>query len=929
MKRYVLFLDEIDLEGLPEVGGKGANLGQLTRWGFRVPPGFCVTAAAQDALMDHAGLRERVSRLSSGLRPTPIADLERNAARIREMIEQAPFPPQVEEAVRNAWDRLLSQTDEAPLVAVRSSVATRDGSRSSFPGQMDTYHNLAGIEQVLKGIRRCWASAWTARAAGTRLKLGLGPEDVIVAPLVQTMVQADVAGVLFTADPVKGDTGQILVDAALGLGEAVVSGAVTPDQFVVEKRSMRLIQSRIGNQPFQISLDTDRGFGTHRVPINETERGSGCLSPGQIEDLARTGIRIEEKYEGVPQDVEWAFSRNTLFILQSRRITGIRSTEGGEEQAGESPPGPDDDEFDTPVSDPPCTYTSANISEVLPGVLTPLTAHGLKPLDYGFWKANYDLGLYPDPFPEDETDLIFLGLFYGRPHLNLTRFREIASQIPGGSVAEFDRPFPGSEGGEGEAVPFRLTPRSLLFLARFLRNAHRMWRRVPRELERFTEIVQEEYRTFRNLDLASLPLDSLLEMIEQDQEDALQVMVLHIENSLMAVGFYEGLRTLCTRWLGDNSGATAARLVTGLTTLESARPNREIYQLYRCVNASPTLRDQVLKSPPEALLDTLRSGGQPDALRFLEQLDLFLARYGYRCVNEAEMMLPSWDQDPGFVLSMIRNLLLARSPEDPEAVERQRSEERHRAVREARNRLSPGKRRLFLWIQEQAQAFITGREKNKALLMMGIHGVKNVFFELSRRLHESGQLRERLDLYFLTRKEILQLCREPAFDPYDRIPARRKTWERNRRIRLPETFRGRPVPLTDPELVPPDDPAGAETVLTGLAVSPGRVTGKARVITDPRTDTHIEEGEILVAPVTDAGWTPLFLIASAIVVDVGGLLSHGSIVAREYGIPGVLNVFTATKRIETGQIITVDGDRGTVRIHRAKPETGTEDSPND
>jgi len=915
MTKHVLFLEEVDRTRVREVGGKGAQLGQLIRWGFPVPTGFCVTAAAQDALLDQGGLRDWIRRLALDLRPTPLSTLETNTARIREMIEQAPIPPAVDAEIRRAWKRLCSRSGGEPLVAVRSSVATRDGSRSSFPGQMDTYHNLCGIECVLRGIRRCWASSWTARAAGIRWKLGLDPLDVIVAPLVQVMVQADVAGVLFTADPLTGDARHVLVDAAFGLGEAVVSGALTPDQYLVEKETLRTVQHRPGNLPFRIALDTDRGSGTRRIPLTESQRLAGSLSPTQLETLARIGVRIEENYGGQPQDVEWAFSGQTLYILQARRIVqSLRAGEGHRPPCAD-PGDPWGEALDTPVSVPPCTYTSANISEVLPGVLTPLTASGLKPLDYGFWKTNHDLGLYPGPFPADDRDLIFLGLFYGRPHLNLTRFRHIASQVPGGSAAEFDRPFAGHEAGDDAPPSFRLTPRSLATLARFLRNAHRMWRRVPGDLERCATVVEAEYTDFRRLDLGVLPLETLREMIERDREDALQVMVLHIENSVMAVVFYEALRSLCTRWLGDPSGATAARLVTGLTTLESARPNRGIFHLYRCVAASSALRDRFLRSPPEHLLEDLRSQADPDTRGFLGELALFLNRFGYRSVNEAELMLPSWDRDPGFVLCMIRNLLQARNPEDPESLEARRSAERRRALREARQRLNLPQWRVFRWILSQAQAFIARREKNKALLMMGIHAVKNVFFELSRRLEAQGTLRDGSDLYFLTREEILRLCRDETFDPYDRIPARRKAWERNCALRLPETFRGRPVPLAD---LPPEaqqEYVGQETVLTGLGVSPGRVTGRARVITDPRTDAYMEEGEILVAPVTDAGWTPLFLVASALVVDVGGLLSHGSIVAREYGIPGVLNVLCATKRIRTGQLLTVDGTRGTVRIH--------------
>jgi len=923
MERYTAFFHEVDLSLSRQVGGKGANLGELTRRGFPVPPGFCVMASAFDDFLKCADLEREVVRLSSLLDPMDFAGLERHTADLRERIESSSMPPELEDAIRRARERLVATVGREPVLAVRSSVGTRDGGRSSFPGQMDTYVNVRGVDQVVALVRKCWASAWTSRAASTRLRLGLGPFDIIIAPLVQVMIPSEVAGVMFTANPLSGDPDELVINASFGLGETVVSGTMEPDEFLLDKRTGGEKRVRIARKGCKLVLDPARASQVRRVSLDDRESLQPSLNREQLAELLETALRIESSYGGTPQDIEWAFSQGRLHILQSRTVSfppAARASAAGREEVL---PETWECEFDTRVSGPPCVYTSANISEVLPGVLTPLTCEGLKALDYGFWKPNYDSGLWRVPFPEDRRELLYLGIFYGRPHLNLTRFRQVVGQVPGGSTAEFDRPLPREETDRDEVPRFRLSPRALFVFLRFLIHGARTLRRVPHELEGLAAQVRTRYATLQETDLRQQPLAEMLSQIEGGRDQGLEVMRLHIENSTLAVTFFESLRQLTGRWLGDASGSLASRLVTGLATLESARPNQEIYRLHLAVRESPWLRDFFLSRHDAEIDAALRRQEHPEARAFLSRLRHFLRLYGSRSVNEAELMLPSWDQDPAFVFSMIRNLLQAEDPEDPLDVAERRRRERELAVAEARRDLSGPRLRLFLWILKKAQTYIAYREQNKALLMLGVHALKRVYFEISCRLQAQGTLRDREDLYFLTEEEVFSLCRGEDLEIEDRVRRRRRQWEWNQRVTLPETFRGRPEPVrpgTAAAAAPAGPAAGENLVLRGLGVSPGRVTGKARVVLDPRKDAHFRKGEILVAPVTDTGWTPFFMVASAIVVDVGGLLSHGSIVAREYGIPGVLNVRQGTRRIRTGQTVTVDGTLGEVIIH---PETGT------
>jgi len=406
-------------------------------------------------------------------------------------------------------------------------------------------------------------------------------------------------------------------------------------------------------------------------------------------------------------------------------------------------------------------------------------------------------------------------------------------------------------------------------------------------------------------------VEDFAELLDLKSREGREIITLHILNSQLSPAYYGALRKLARNWLGDETGAFSARLVTGLATMESARPTVGIHRLYRFVADSPGLTRLFRENEAREILPRLEKSHEAEAEEFRGRLDSFLKEYGYRAVAEAEMRAPSWDEDPTFVLAMIKNFLRAERVEDPADIEVRQRKDREAATKEALEGLGIGRKGIFKWVLKEACTFLAARENGKALTILGLHDLKKTLRALSRRLSEEGMLEEPDDIYFLSMEELIAYCRGGKIDVSSLIPPRKQEYERDMKLALPETFSGRPVPVQQDEELP-------ETrVLKGLPVSPGRVTGPARVIMDPREDAHLEQGEILVAPVTDTGWTPLFILAKGLVVDIGGLLSHGSIVAREYGIPGVLNVMVGTKLIKTGQIITVDGAKGEVYLHEA------------
>lgn len=941
-------LREVGLGDLELVGGKGANLGHLLKGGFPVPPGFCVLSSAYDAFLSQPHLERRVRGILASLDFSDLGAVAKAAADIRALFLAIPLPAPIEWEIASAYRGLLEEVGAGALVAVRSSVGTRDLSATSFPGQLDTYHNLRGENEVTRKVAECWASAFSYKAMVNRHSRGIAHFDVFVAPVVQAMVAAESAGVIFTANPLSGRGDQMVINACFGLGEGVVSGRLQCDHLVVERAGCAVVDEIIGRKDFKVVLDEEAGAGNRKVPLNPEEGFLPSLTAPQIRMLVDTARAIEEHY-GSPQDIEWAFAAGKLYILQARKIAGMEAAPGGGtggEGSGEGGSGraghrlaavePEEptakatrtrertcedaeewvSEFDTTVDPRYDLYTLSNISEVLPGVLTPLSMSDIPSLDYGFVKANSDFGLMKGIEPASE--MAFLGLFYGRVHLNLSVARAMIARAPGGSTREFDRRSPRESGLE--EVRWRPTAENLLALPGIVAGLARGVKEAP---SRVDELGRENARLLaraRLLDVAAGPYPPIMDWLAESRAFVNLLMAQHIVVSELATNFFDLLGKLAAKWLGDSGGALASRLVTGLQTLESARPNVGIWDLSRMVLGEPALREVFEKTTPREILARLERDPSPRSVDFLLSLRAFLDDFGYRGVFEGEAMTLNWEEDPSYIFGMIKNYLDAGPASDPRVHAGRQEEEREEATRASLARLGAARRPLFRYALAQAQEFIRLRELMKAELVKLLARGKIIYHNLGPRFAAEGITSRADDIFFLTSPEIRDLALgggEPE-RVAEVVARRRREYERNLSVVLPEHSQGRPRPLSAAEQ---EARRGVRT-LRGIAVSPGRVTARARVITDPKSTPGFEPGEILVAPVTDAAWTPFFVTASAIVVDVGGQLSHGSIVAREYGIPGVLNVGEGTRVIHTGQLITVDGDRGTVYLHPPAGDSG-------
>ena len=568
-------------------------------------------------------------------------------------------------------------------------------------------------------------------------------------------------------------------------------------------------------------------------------------------------------------------------------------------------------EFDSEIWDEYPTWTSANAGEVLPGVLTPLTISTVVgAADHGFQYLLDDvLGLGEHLGIDGSRQHYCVGTFYGRAHLNLSLIRKASDLIPGTSAEAVDEQYMGKQ-RDPDAPPRVLSPEEE---ALSLKAGARFEAAVPEHIQATIEYEADVASYTANhlaRDLTVLSDEELLSSFDETIERSRRSAELHLFNRAMESPALEGLTQFVEAVTGAADAGLVATLCTGLAEIESAKPAHELWRLSRLLvdSEEPT---QLFEMTSEEIAAALNDSEKGDRRAFSAELQSFLAQYGYRGERELELSMPSWRHDPRFVISAIRGLARMTSG-DPDKITERQAAARMAAQEAFEANLDDATRAQFGEVLTLTHTFLAMGERSKSQLVRDVGCGKDIIRELAQRLHQRELLSAPDDVFFLPLDELQSLVRTPdaLADISEVVERRRADYARQEEIQLPEFFDGRPVPLAERSA------STDVTELTGIPVSPGVVTERARVIMSVAGDTHIEEGEILIAPYTDAPWTPLFLPAAALVCDLGGPLSHGSVVAREYGIPAVTNTKQGTEVIRTGDLVTVDGAAGTVSIDR-------------
>jgi phosphoenolpyruvate synthase/pyruvate phosphate dikinase len=862
MNDHVLSFQRIDSSRIASVGGKAAHLAELARIdGVHVPPGFCITTSAFRRILALApAVDERLERLSR-LSPDDRGAIAALSAEMRRAIEGLPLPDDLSAAI----GRELAALGEHSACAVRSSASAEDSPTASFAGQQDTYLNVVGLSAILEHVSRCWASLFTERAVTYRLRNGFAHRHVNMAVVVQLMVFPQASGILFTADPVSGNRKLACVEAVFGLGEALVSGLVNTD--VYQLRGDEIVTKKIGDK--QRACYASPAGGTHEQALAPERRAEPALTEAEVVQLTRLGRKIEAHF-GRPQDIEWCLLDDTFHIVQSRPITTLF-------------PVPAIGDAENHV------YISAGHQQMMTDAMKPL---GLSLFKLTTRAPMHEAGgrLFVDvtralASPASRAGL--LAVIEKSEPLILNALQTVLAR--GNFVPSLPDAVPGGPPPAGAPAP------------------------LETDAAVVSALIEKNQASIARLkrDIQAKSGSELLDFILTDLKE-LQRLLFDPESHRVVMAAHEATWWLNERletWLGEkNASGVLTQSVPNNVTSEMGLALLDVADAIR---PYPEVVAFLQHAEHEHFLDELAT--LPGGTQARAAIQTYLDAYGMRCVGEIDITRPRWSEDPRALLPILLGHVKnfepgsgARRFEQGRAEAQKKEQElleRLRALPEGAQKAEETKRMV-----DRLRTFIGYREYPKYGMISRYLVYKLALMKEAERLVQARVLRAKEDVFYLTFEELLDVTRTKRAD--DALIRERK-----------EAFRWHQT-LTPPRVLTSDGEGIAGTyrrddlpanALVGSGVSAGTVEGRARVVLDA-AKAELEAGDILVTAYTDPSWTPLFVAIRGLVTEVGGLMTHGAVIAREYGLPAVVSVENATRRIRDGQRIRVHGSDGFVEL---------------
>ncbi|PXV90321.1 pyruvate,water dikinase [Lachnotalea glycerini] len=834
------------------VGGKGMSLSKLLTAGIPVPDGFHVTTVSYQIFVETNHIQPHINKLLDGIDSNNTSQLEDVSTQIGKLFHDGEMPQEVSAAIKTAYARLGNIA-----VAVRSSATAEDLPDASFAGQQETYLNIQGENEVLAAVKRCWASLWTARAIAYRVKNDIKQELVALAVVVQKLAFSDASGVMFTLNPINGRRSEIIINAAWGLGEAVVSSLVTPDTIVVDKNAERIVSYEVASKEIMTVRTLD---GTKEIPVLERLRKKHALTRDQIMRLTQIGKKIEKYYQ-IPMDIEWALEKDKLYIVQARPITVLTP------------------EWALPEKD--VIYTKGSLAEHLPNPVTPLFATlGLEIINRAsalLWVDMFDK-CAKKLLPENGAYTIINGYVYlsakSKPILIAVK---------------------------------SLSPRSL---RRALTNSVARWEAARKEFE---DVIKQ----WEEKPLHTLNAHQIMEGI-QTVFYAACIYFTRIQLTLPAASISETLLTKLFQGAAHRAGIKDTSVfLLGFDTI-AMQSEKNLWSLSEWVKLNNNLTLYLQNNQATKIVKDFKSSVVPDGvsqevwIEWKNRINQYFKEFG-RTAYEFDFAYSTPQETLTPTLESIKSFVEEKG-ESPFLRQATFEKRRKKAEEVILQQIGGTRKKLFLKLLHWAQETAPMRENAIYMMGMGHPIIRRMFQEISKRFQSGGAISHLDDIYWLTESELVELIAQldkniPLSDMRGAIPARKVELKKYQGyvppFKLPEENKKTISHATQKS-------KDGKIVLTGIGTSIGIVTASACVLNSPADFESFQPGSVLVAVTTTPAWTPLFALASAIVTDIGGPLSHSSIVAREYGIPAVMATHTATRTIKNGQMITVDGSAGTV-----------------
>lgn len=864
MKPYVLRFQEIDEANQTLVGGKGKNLGECSKINSHlVPPGFCITTEAyKESFNENNHFQELIKQLAT-LKATNLLEIREISKNIREVIENTP----ISHTLVNEINRVLLEFNDREAFAVRSSATAEDLPSTSFAGQHDTYLNIIGEKELLRHISKCWASLFTERAIIYRIQNDFDHSKVYLSVVIQQMVFPIASGILFTADPITSNRKAVTIDASFGLGEAIVSGLVTADAYKVEEN--KIIEKIIASK--KIAIYGQKNGGTEMRPIDLSKQTEQTLSDEQILALAKLGKKIEA-YFGKPQDIEWCLVDNVFYIIQSRPITTLF-------------PVPEINDQENHV------YVSVAHQQMM--------TDAMKPLGLSFYLMTTPATMYPaggrlfvditESLSSPTTRDIMVNSLGQSDPLMKDALQTIVER------KNFIQMQPEDTTNKHVPSPAKLTNRA-----------------IP-DISVVSELIMQNQESLEKLQLniQSKNGTELFDFIVVDLQELKNILFnpTSIDAIMAGMDASAWLNENIYLWLNEKNVAD---------TLSESAPNNVTSQMgLELLDVADAIR------PHPVVINYLE---QTSDIHFLDKLDLlaggkeaktaienYLTKYGMRCPGEIDLTKTRWIENPTTLIPLILSNIKNFGPhaskqkfEQGEIASRNKEQE----ILERLKQLPGGSQKAIDTKAKIAvlRHFIGYREYPKYGMIHRYFIYKQALLKTADQLVQHGILKQKEDIYFLYFDELQETVRTNKVN-YALITARKNDFTSYEKLTPPRIITSDGEIITgkyNRDNIP-------EKALIGLPVSSGIIKGRARVILDME-HADLEPGDILVTPFTDPSWTPTFVSIEGLITEVGGLMTHGAVIAREYGLPAVVGVENATKLIKDGQHILVNGTEGYIEI---------------
>jgi pyruvate,water dikinase len=876
MEKKSLRLGAIEPGDQAIVGAKAANLSLLAARGFQVPDGFVITTLTYDKFLEKLGLEPSIRSALSMVDFEDEADLEAGSREVRDLILKA----DVEPWVRKEFGEDLAAMGEGSLWAVRSSAAAEDLAEASFAGQQDTFLNVK-VGDVPMYVKRCWASYFNERAIAYRHNAGLDVAGGGVAVIVQRMVDARSAGILFTRDPLQPEGGDVIIESSWGLGESIASGIVVPDRFHCDRRSGRVVRKEVPRKSKAVYLN-DQGKGP--VEVEEEKQSEPSITEAEAKELALLGAKLEDLFKR-PQDAEWAIEGGRIYLLQSRPITTLGK------------------EGDT-------LWTRAYGDEYWADVTSPLFYSWL-----GYYLTeivNHEGARVMGYWDLAELDL--LHLHKGHVYFNTEVLEGIFCYNPRFSrTKELLNYFPEKDQERIATARARMGRRLLAELRIAVIDPDGMMNRTDKAYRRWAEGFMAYCQKFDSYDLPHYRDDALEEVFREMEASFIKhYRLIRYGMVTHSIGTNLILKRWLQDWLDDKNGELYSKVISGLPDNKTIKTNIALAKVAMAARNDAVVRAYLAELPSPSFVEAM--AGDPRFASFRKEFDLFMASYGCRS-HTRELYFPRWADDPALVVDIVRSLSQVEDL-DLERVEREKIAERERMEREVLERAGKlkggfARKRILKKVMGLAQTYLQFRENQRFYLDHILLRTRRLFMEYGRRFLAKGYLDRQDDIFFLSKEEIFAIAKEGAPSKAElqaKIALRRREFDRWRN-RLPPKFLRGGVEFDDTVYK-----LGNVVKIPGTSASPGVAKGSIRVVESIEGLSMVREGEILVTSNTDPGWTAVFSKIGGLVTETGGILSHGAVVSREYGLPAVTAVKGATKILKTGQQVTLDGNEGVIYL---------------